>query len=166
MISKLNAVPHTLRVHLFFLLNSYYQKTETASHNSPAFFRSFASCQRYIPLLIPSPSPVDCPSVCPPSDVRLFSPLSPPLCQVPSTALLEARALFRDIPRPLATRNKGPTMGPRRDLQPYLPLPPSSFSFSLSLLLLSLHRFSLSLSLSPRASAQSWSFDPLGKAGG
>lgn len=80
MISKLNAVPHTLRVHLFFLLNSYYQKTETASHNSPAFFRSFASCQRYIPLLIP-PSRLSIrvsPLRCPPFFSSLPTPLPGP----------------------------------------------------------------------------------------
>lgn len=76
MISKLNAVPHTLRVHLFFLLNSYYQKTETASHNSPAFFRSFASCQRYIPLLIPPP-PQSTVHPCVPPPMSAFFLLSP-----------------------------------------------------------------------------------------
>lgn len=156
-------VPHTHRPPSF-LLNSN-QKRDRISQPGifplvcivPTIYIPSLPLSTPISLLTTSLSP---PTVHPCVSRLSPSPPSPPMSAffLPSPPHPFARSLFHGvargtgivsryprIPRPLATRNKEPTMGPRRDLQPYLP--PLCYSFPLS--------FSFFLSFFPPSSSLS-----------
>lgn len=147
MISKLNAVPHTPSTS--FLLNSN-QKRDRISQPGifplvcivPTIYSLSPSPTLLFPYLYQPLPPLpslrrlstrvfrvySSPLLHPPPMSAFFllpTPLPGPFHGVARGTGIVSR--YPRIPRPLATRNKGPTMGPRRDLQPYLP--PLCYSF-------------------------------------